>query len=98
MSSSGNMVLCPFWKESRFKFAVQICDNLVEGVPSCVLEGFYPDEEDSFDVPLVCAHFVFTDVYTPKSKNGCYFGGAKCINSNVKGFGACGACVRWLKK
>jgi len=40
---SDNVVLCPFWRESRSHFGVRVCDNLVGGVPACVVANFYPD-------------------------------------------------------
>lgn len=40
---SDREVLCPFWRESRASFAVRVCDNLADGVPSCLADDFYPD-------------------------------------------------------
>jgi hypothetical protein len=40
---SDAVVLCAFWHEWRVHFGVRVCDNLVGGVPVCVVAGFYPD-------------------------------------------------------
>jgi hypothetical protein len=108
----GNDVfLCPFWRKWRTHFGVEVCDNLVDGVPSCVVAGFYPDSEtsgyDSVDDWLacrhsgvvVCRHFVRSDVYSAfddvKVKHDCFFGGVSCAHSDVRGFGACVGCSRF---
>jgi hypothetical protein len=95
---------CPFWRPSRATFGVQVCDNLVEGVPHCVVSNFYPDDPSSYDniedylEVTFCSHFVWDDFYSfsekIKVKNKCFFGGM-CIHPAVGGFGACEGCSRF---
>ena len=95
-------VVCPFYKPYR-KFTVPFCDNLVSGVPSCVVDKFYPDlshEEmvvrleaglDCLPDVVICCHFVRSDVWYssfPLVKSKCFFGGL-CVHSTVSGYGAC---------
>jgi hypothetical protein len=37
----SDKVSCPFWHDWRRHFGVRYCDNLVDGVPVCVREGYY---------------------------------------------------------
>ena len=46
---SDNVVLCPFWRESRSHFCVRVCDNLVGGVPLCVVSGFFYHWDEDFE-------------------------------------------------
>lgn len=95
---SDNVVLCPFWRESRSHFCVRVCENLVGGVPSCVVDEFYPDSPSmEYGDVVVCRHFVRSDIYSRvrEVKCGCYFGGVSCVHSDVEGFGACAGCCRW---
>ncbi len=105
-----NIVLCPFWREWRAHFGVRVCDNLVEGVPSCVVDRFYPDSEvsgyDSIEDWLnchpnnvvICPHLVRSDIWDNSVvKRGCFFGVGICIHNNVIGFGACDSCSRFAK-
>lgn len=95
-------VVCPFYRPTR-KFTVPFCDNLVSGVPSCVVDKFYPDlsqEEmvarleaglDSLPELGICRHFVRSDVWHssfPSAKSKCFFGGS-CVHPTVSGYGAC---------
>ena len=101
-------VLCAFCSDNRFSFGVRVCDNLVDGVPVCILADFYPDVDPNDDVDgwlngteigfERCKHFVFSDVYRPVAKHGCLFGGVKCVNSGIEDFCICVGCERWLKK
>jgi hypothetical protein len=74
---SGSVILCPFWRESRRSFAVEVCDNLVGGVPACVVAEFYPDVDPfalsdvereryvrGLDDFKICSHFVRSDIYS----------------------------------
>ena len=95
---SDNVVLCPFWRESRSHFCARVCDNFVSDVPACVVADFYPDSPTSdFGDVVVCAHFVRSDVYSPEVKHGCYFGGVTCVHPDVDGFGACVGCSRFAR-
>jgi len=90
-------VVCPFYRLSRH-FTVPFCDNLVDGVPSCVVDGFYPDVDphsrldaglNAYPDVVICDHFVRSDVYSASSmKSGCFFGGL-CVHPVVRGYGAC---------
>jgi len=99
---------CPFYKLSR-KFTVPFCDNLVSGVPSCVVDEFYPDldpfsfksideYEEFMDRIKICSHFVRSDLWflPNRWKDGeCFFGGA-CVRSTRNGFADCSAdCPRF---
>jgi len=95
---------CPFWRPSRAHFGVQVCDNLVEGVPQCVVSHFYPDDpflyddiEDYYKVEI-CRHFVWSDFYSVSDntmvKYECFFGGM-CVHPAVWGFNACEGCSRF---
>ena len=102
---------CPFWRDSRAHFGVRVCDNLVGGVPSCVVDEFYPDSELSgYDSAedwfngrpnsvVICRHFDWSDVYSAfdevKVKQECFFGGARCVHPDVRGFCACVGCFRF---
>jgi hypothetical protein len=91
------MALCAFWRFSRSHFGVRVCDNLVGGVPACVVAHFYPDSATmDYGGVVVCRHFVRSDVYIPVVKYACYFGGVKCVHSDVLGFGACTGCSRFV--
>lgn len=98
----GKEIRCPFYEPDR-KFTVPFCDNLISGIPSCVLAEFYPDldpfsfksieEYEEFSNRFeVCSHFVRGDVYHfPHSKflkGNCFFGGL-CVYPTVKGFSNC---------
>jgi hypothetical protein len=88
---------------------VRVCDNLVGGVPACVVANFYPDlsyeeeveelERERAGLPckevVDCRHFVRSDVYSPVVKHGCYFGVVTCVHLDVEGFGACAGCSRF---
>lgn len=93
----SGVVLCPFWRVWRASFGVRVCDNLVGGVPACVVAEFYPDTAamNYPDDVVVCRHFVRTDaLYHVPLKRDCYFGGV-CIHPDAVGFDACfGSCVR----
>lgn len=106
MSECLKGVVCPFYRLSRH-FTVPFCDNLVSGVPSCVVDDFYPDldpfsfkdihEYEKFmDGFNICEHFVRSDVYASCDvmKSGCFFGGL-CVHPLVRGFGACRGCSRF---
>ena len=41
MSDNTAVFLCAFWHEWRVHWGVRVCDNLVKGVPACVVEDFY---------------------------------------------------------
>lgn len=104
---SDGVVLCAFWRESRSSFGVRVCDDLVKGVPACVVADFYPDpcyEEETEvkawlrgEMVVICPHFVRSDVLRPDVKHGCYFGGDTCFHSDVEGFGACVGCCRFVR-
>jgi len=82
-------VKCPFYRDFR-DFTVRFCDNLVSGVPACVVANFYPDSP-SMDYPadvVVCSHFVRSDVYNAVKESGCFFGGL-CVHPKSHGFSAC---------
>ena len=99
METSSKTVVCAF---SRL-----FCDNLVSGVPSCVVEDFYPDWgcENEVEVAkwlayvpdvVVCPHFIRSRFYFPVSKSyGCYFGGGSCVCLDSYGFSACRGCSRF---
>jgi len=101
MSKRVKDVVCPFHKPYR-KFTVPFCDNLVSGVPSCVVDKFYPDlsyEEmvarierglDALPNLVICDHFVRSDVLHSSfsMKSECFFGGL-CVHPTVRGYGAC---------
>jgi len=101
MSKRVKDVICPFYKAYR-DFTVPFCDNLVSGVPSCVVDNFYPDlshEEmvarleaglNALPDVEICDHFVRSDVYFSFSltKSECFFGGL-CVHPAVRGYGAC---------
>lgn len=101
MSKGVKDVICPFYRPSR-DFTVPFCDNLVSGVPSCVVDNFYPDlstEEqvarleaglDAMPNLVICRHFVRSDVYSASfsMKSKCFFGGL-CVHPTVRGYGAC---------
>lgn len=100
LSNCDGVVLCAFWRVSRSHFGVRVCDNLIGGVPACVIDDFYPDSPTAGgldDDTVVCGHFVRSDVYFPAVKCGCYFGGVRCVHSDVEGFGACVGCCRFVK-
>jgi hypothetical protein len=101
--------VCPFWRVWRQHFSVKFCDNVRDGVPSCVVDGFYPDLDpfsfediDAYnrlmDSIEVCSHFVRTEVwYSPEVvKRGCLFGGSACVHSDVNGFMSCVGCSRFV--
>ena len=100
MSKGVKDVVCPFYRLSR-DFTVRFCDNLVDGVPSCVVDEFYPDldlfsfkdireYEKYIDGISICSHFVRSDVYSASfsMKSECFFGGL-CVHPLVCGYGAC---------
>lgn len=90
---------CPFWRDSRAHFGVRVCDNLVGGVPSCVVDRFYPDSPSmEYGNVKVCRHFVRSDVYHHVVKHGCHFGGGLCVHNTVSHFGACVGCSRFLSE
>jgi len=110
MTRACMRVACPFYKLTR-KFTVPFCDNLVSGVPSCVVDEFYPDLDpysfksiDEYDEYMdgikICSHFVRSDFYEELrrlTKSACYFGGL-CVHPTVKGFCACSVdCPRFKK-
>jgi len=64
---------------------VRFCDNLVSGVPACVVADFWM--ADVSDVEI-CPHFVRSDVFEAVKKSGCFYGGL-CVYPAVQGFGAC---------
>ena len=41
MSDNTAVFLCAFWHEWRVHWGVRVCDNLVKGVPACVVADFY---------------------------------------------------------
>jgi hypothetical protein len=41
-------VLCPFYWESR-SFTRRVCSRLVNGVPLCVVRGFFEDWDEEFE-------------------------------------------------
>jgi len=99
METSSKTVLCPHYRASRRHFTVRFCDNLVSGVPACVVDNFYPDWDHEelvarmlADVPdaEICRHFVRTDVWYDASvkKSGCFYGGS-CAYPAVQRFDAC---------
>lgn len=100
--NQGSVVLCPFWREWRAHFGVRVCDNLVGGVPQCVVSDFYPDDpfNPKYDNMKICRHFVFSDVLIVREEDGsmvgcnCLFGGGKCIHQDVMKFCACVGCSR----
>lgn len=110
---SDNVVLCAFWRASRFDSPVRVCANLVGGVPACVVNKFYPDV-DPFSSPaferwlagvrddvVICRYFVRSDFYEAShpsfKKQGCFFGGP-CVHSAAKGFSACSVdCSRFVR-
>jgi hypothetical protein len=69
------VVRCPSWRPYRGPFAVKVCDNLVDGVPACVVARYYVDfpfvlgesEADWMvrvrEICDVCLHFVRADLY-----------------------------------
>jgi len=86
----GKEVRCPFFKLSR-NFTVPFCDNLISGIPYCILADLYPDldpfsfesieeYEEVSNRFEVCSHFVRSDIYhVPHSKfvkGNCLFGGS----------------------
>jgi hypothetical protein len=95
-------VKCPFYRVYR-SFTVRLCDNLVSGVPACVVDDFYPDWgcEDEAKVaewlagvpePEICRHFVRSDLWHaafPVKKSECLFGGFPCVHPESRGFSAC---------
>ena len=98
------VIRCPFWRPSRAHFGVEVCDNLVDGVPQCVASHFYPDDpysyeniEDYYNVKI-CPHFVWSDFYSieehTRVKHECFFSGM-CVHPSVRGFGACLGCSRF---
>jgi len=102
MSKRVKDVVCPFYKACR-DFTVPFCDNLVSGVPSCVVDNFYPDlshEEmvarleaglNALPDVEICCHFVRTDVWYspfPLTKSECFFGGL-CVHPTVGDYSAC---------
>ncbi len=100
METSSKTVVCPFHRVFRRHFTVPFCDNLVSGVPACVVDNFYPDLDpfsfkniDEYEEFMgrikICCHFVRSDVYAPVKKSGCFFGGGSCVYPAVQGFGAC---------
>lgn len=107
LGSGSSVILCPFWRIQRSHFAVEFCDNLRDGVPSCVADGFYPDIDphsfknireyhDLFDSIKICSHFVRSDVWClPIVKRGCLFGGDVCIHFEDKSFKSCVGCSRF---
>lgn len=107
MSDSVLAVLCPFWHDWRVHFGVRVCDNLVGGVPACVVAGFYPDVRSELEHWLagkrvvgvgVCRHFCRSDVwYVVLVKQGCFFGGIGCVHRDVVGFGSCVGCSRFVR-
>jgi len=91
---------CPFFKISR-KFTIRFCDNLISGVPQCVVWDFYPDfcpftdfesvsDYDRYiDSIVICSHFVRSDIYEARfTKSECFFGGS-CFYPLKRGFSAC---------
>jgi hypothetical protein len=111
---SDAVFLCAFWHDWRVHFGVRVCDNLVGGVPACVVAGFYPDltvmlEHWVGSVRVrggvgVCRHFCRSDIISTLAlvpsvvKRGCFFGGAECVHSEVVGFGACVGCSRFVRR
>jgi hypothetical protein len=101
-SLSDCVIRCPFWRPTRAHFGVEVCDNLVDGVPHCVASHFYPDDPFSYDdiedyyKIKICPHFVWTDFYSvdTKVKSECFFGGI-CVHPAVRGFSACKSCSRF---
>ena len=96
METSSKTVVCPFYRVYRH-FTVRFCDNLVSGVPACVVDNFYPDWDYEELVARmlagvpdaeICPHFVRSDVFYAVKKSGCFFGGS-CVYPAVQGFGAC---------
>ena len=101
MKSEFVRVRCAFHKSFR-NFTVPFCDNLISGVPHCVLWDFYPDYDPFTDFDdvrdydkymdsiVICSHFVRSDVYEAYRflHSGCFFGG-ECFHPTVKGFSAC---------
>jgi hypothetical protein len=105
MSGLGDVVLCAFWHDWRVHFGIRVCDNLVGGVPVCVVAEFYPNVASVLEHWLagvhvgdgICWHFYRNDVYNPAVKSGCFFGGVSCVHSDVVGFGACVGCSRFVR-
>ena len=111
MSKRMKDVVCPFYRSSR-RFTVPFCDNLVSGVPSCVVDNFYPDLShgemvarlenglDALPNLIICRHFVRSDVWYssfPFTKSKCFFGGS-CVYPKVSGYRACSVdCSRFKK-
>ena len=71
------VVKCPFHRVYR-NFTVPFCDNLVSGVPACVVDEFWADldpwsfkdigehpfsEYDRLMDRAICSHFVRTDAW-----------------------------------
>lgn len=93
---------CPFYRRFR-DFTVPFCDNLVSGIPTCVLADFYPDlDPSSFksfdeynefeDRWEVCSHFVRSDLWCvpfPFAKSECLFFDELCLHPTIDGFGKC---------
>jgi hypothetical protein len=100
VTETENLVLCPFWKESRSRYmkVVKHCDNLVGNVPFCIANKYF-DNSDTFDPPvLACEHFVITDYYdftSRKRPNECYFGGKKSDCLNSKNYCSWSSCPKW---
>ena len=102
--SDSKAVVCPFYRPSR-DFTVPFCDNLVSGVPSCVVDKFYPDlsyeeQEARMKADLhwsvnvessICCHFVRTDAwYVSFPKfKELCFFGGSCVYPSVQGYDAC---------
>lgn len=110
MSDKGVVFLCAFWHDWRVHFGVRVCDNIVNGVPSCVLAGFYPDVKLSLEHWLegrrvcvegdgvgVCRHFCRSDLSELRVKGECFFSEGMCVHSDVLGFGACVGCCRFVR-
>ena len=104
---SNCVVRCPFWRPSRAHFGVEVCDNLIDGVPQCIVSHFYPDDpfeydniEDYYSVEI-CKHFVWSDYYSvdekTRTKHECFFGGT-CIHQDAGGFSACFGCSRFKRQ
>jgi hypothetical protein len=75
---SDDVVLCAFWRESRFDFCVRLCDNLRNGMPLCVVSGlneFVADWDEDFEnasmeMGLAELEYYFPEKFVPDERCG----------------------------
>lgn len=104
-----NDIICPFRFSRGFKpFS---CDNLVSGVPSCLVDNFYPDLSHEEMVArlkaglsampnlVICKHFVRSNaLYArfPPVKSKCFFSVCeRCLHPLVSNYSACRDCAKF---